>query len=356
MIRKSLGFLIGLLLLVLVSGAGVAESAKVNWKLQSAYAKTLPCSGDLVPKIAEDISIATNGEIGIQMFDPGALVGALEILDAVSAGKVDAGFAVSGFWEGKLPAASIFSSVPFGPETPEFISWLYYGNGLKLYQEMYDRGKYNVKVLPAAMLVPETAGWFSKPIKSPADLKGLKMRFFGLGGKAMEKLGVSTSLLPPGEVFAALEKGAVDAAEQSIPIIDRRLGFYKVVKYNYFPGWHQQSTVLELLVNKDRWNALTKSQQKVIELATHASMVWSIAYGEGAQAPIIKENAEKFSVKNMYWSDEMLAAFEKAWKDVLAEQRAKDEFFNKVWQDLDSFRTQYRTWGSLGFLPRKKAE
>jgi TRAP-type mannitol/chloroaromatic compound transport system substrate-binding protein len=182
------------------------------------------------------------------------------------------------------------------------------------------------------------------------------MRFFGLGGKAMEKLGVSTSLLPPGEVFAALEKGAVDAAEQSIPIIDRRLGFYKVVKYNYFPGWHQQSTVLELLVNKDRWNALTKSQQKVIELATHASMVWSIAYGEGAQAPIIKENAEKFSVKNMYWSDEMLAAFEKAWKEVLVEQRGKDEFFNKVWQDLDNYRTQYRAWSSLGFLPRNKAE
>jgi len=113
---------------------------------------------------------------------------------------------------------------------------------------------------------------------------------------------------------------------------------------------------MELLVNKDRWNALTKSQQKVIEMATHASMVWSIAYGEGAQAPIIKENAEKFSVKNMYWSDEMLAAFEKAWKEVLAEQRGKDEFFNKVWQDLDNFRAQYRTWGSLGFLPRKKTE
>ena len=356
MIRKLLGCLIILLLLVLASGVGVADAAKINWKLQSAYAKTLPCSGDLVPKIAEDINTATNGDVSIQVFEPGALVGALEILDAVSTGKVDAGFAVSGFWEGKLPTASVFSSVPFGPETPEFISWLYYGNGLKLYQEMYDRGKYNVKVLPAGMLVPETAGWFSKPIKSPADLKGLKMRFFGLGGKAMEKLGVSTSLLPPGEVFAALEKGAVDAAEQSIPIIDRRLGFYKVVKYNYFPGWHQQATVMELLVNKDRWNALTKSQQKVIEMATHASMVWSIAYGEGAQAPIIKENAEKFSVKNMYWSDEMLAAFEKAWKEVLAEQRGKDEFFNKVWQDLDNFRAQYRTWGSLGFLPRKKTE
>ena len=219
---------------------------------------------------------------------------------------------------------------------------------------MYDQAGYNVKVLPAIVLAPETSGWFKNPIKSPEDLKGLKMRFFGLGGKAMQKLGVSVSLIPPAEVFAALEKGAIDAAEQSMPIIDRKLGFYKIIKYNYYPGWHQQATIMEMLINKDEWNKLSKGQQRLVEMVTKASLTYSIAYGEGSQGKIIKENAEKYHVHNMYWSDEMLNTFRKAWLEVVAEETAKDAFFKKVWDDLQAFRANYSYWNSLAFLPRPK--
>lgn len=353
--RKKICFVLALSLFFIVGLVGVGQ-AKVLWKLQSSYGISLPCSGDLVPMFAKEVEEASGGELIIKVYDSNKLVSTMEILDAVSDGMIDSGFSTAGFWQGKMTAASFFSAVPFGPEVPEYLAWMYYGNGLKLYQEMYDKSGYNVKVLPMAMLVPESSGWFAKPINKPEDLKGLKMRFFGLGAKVMEKLGVSTTLLPPSEVFPALEKGAIDAAEQSIPVIDRKLGFYKIIKYNYFPGWHQQATFMELLINKDSWNKLSKSQQRLIEMATKSITLYSIAYGEGAQAPIIKENAEKFGVKPMYWSDEMLKTFKKSWDEVITEVTAKDKFSKKVWDDLESFRKEYKVWNDLGFLPRKRAE
>lgn len=331
--------------------SGTAE-AKVLWKLQSSYGLSLPCSGDMVPVLAEDLNLASGGELNIKVYDSGKLVPTMEILDAVSDGKIDAGYATAGFWQGKMAAASFFSSIPFGPEVPEYLAWMYYGNGLKLYQEMYDRSGYNVKVLPMAMLVPESSGWFAKPIESAEDLKGLKMRFFGLGAKVMEKLGVSTTLLPPSEVFPALEKGAIDAAEQSIPVIDKKLGFYKVVKYNYFPGWHQQATFMELIINKDSWNKLSDAQKKLVELTCQSITLSSIAYGEASQSAVIKENTEKHDVKTMYWSDEMLALFNEKWIEVVEELAAEDEFASQVWNDLSQFREEYAIWNSLGFLPR----
>ena len=244
--------------------------------------------------------------------------------------------------------------MPFGPEAPEYLAWLFQGNGLKLYQEMYDQAGYNVKVLPVYIISPETSGWFSKPINTPADLKGLRMRFFGFGGKVMEKLGVSTNVLPAGEIFSALEKGAIDATEFSFPAIDQKLGFYKVVKYNYYPGWHQQATLLELLINKDTWNKMSPGQQKAIEMTSMAAITHTLAYCEAIQGPAIRENIEKWGVKNMVWSDEMLQAFETAWRDVVAEQSEVDPFFKKVWADLESFREDYAFWASRGFLPREQ--
>jgi len=203
------------------------------------------------------------------------------------------------------------------------------------------------------MLAPETSGWFAKEIKSVDDLKGLKMRFFGLGGQVVQKLGVSATVLPPAEIFPALEKGAIDATEFSMPSIDKNLGFYKIVKYNYYPGWHQQATFVELLINKDVWNdKMTPAQHALVELGIRASLMQSLAIAEGSQGPVIKENAETRDVKNMYWSDEMLAAFKNSWEEVRKEQAAKDPFFKKVWDDLAAFRADYAHWSRVGFLPR----
>ena len=232
------------------------------------------------------------------------------------------------------------------------MAWYYYGGGAKLHEEVYNEAGYNVKVMPIVILVPETAGWFSAPIESLDDLKGMKMRFYGLGGQIMQKLGMSVTLMPGGELFPALEKKVIDATEFSTPAIDQRLGFYKIVKYNYFPAWHQQATIITLFINKDKWNSLDATQQKQIEITAKAAMLNAIAEGESAQGAVIKENVEKRGVHNMYWSNEFLATFKKTWDEVAQEQMDKDPAFKKVFESLQAFRDDYKYWQTKGFLPR----
>lgn len=343
---------------VSVALAGVALDAsaadkKILLKVPVAFATSLPGLGTPIPKVAEQIELVTNKSIRMKVYEPGKLVAPFEILGAVSAGKINAGYTTAGYWAGKIPASPLFSAVPFGPDAGEYMAWMYYGNGMKLYQEMYDTAGYNVKVMPCAINPPETSGWFAKPIEKPEDLQGLRMRFFGLGAKVMEKLGVSTSLLPGSEIFPALEKGAIDATEFSTPSVDTRVGFHKIVKYNYFPGWHQQSTIFELLINKDVWNKMSASQQAALNQVCKASMTDSFAEGEAKQFSAMKENVEKRGVKIMQWNDTMLNAFQGAWDEVVAEQSAADPMFKKIWDDMSAFREDYKLWGQNAFLPRK---
>jgi len=337
-----------------MSAVTTAQAAdKLLLKTPIAFGSHLPALGTPIKWVSEQLKLVSDGSIKMKVYEPNKLVSPPEILDAVSSGKVNSGYATAGYWQGKLPAAALFSSVPFGPEAGEYMAWLYYGNGLKLYQEMYDSNGYNVKVIPCAINAPETSGWFAKPIEKPEDLKGLNMRFFGLGASVMEKLGVSTTQLPGGEIFGALEKGAIDASEFSQPAVDKLLGFHKIVKYNYFPGWHQQATVFELLINKDTWGKMSKGQQAIVETTCKASMTNSIAEGESMQFPEM-EQASKNGVKIRYWNDTMLKTFEEAWGEVVAEKTAADPFFKKVWDDMSEFRGRYDLWEANAFLPRAK--
>ncbi len=225
---------------------------------------------------------------------------------------------------------------------------------MKLWQEAYDRKNLNVKVFLCGILSPETSGWYRKEINSVSDFKGLPIRFFGLGGQALAKLGASVQLLPGGEIFGALEKNVIEGTEFSMPAVDTLLGFYKVAKYNYFPGWHQQATFTELLINKDIWNKMSPTQQAIMEEMSKAGTIDALAFSESIQANVMKSNVEKNGVKNMYWSDEMLAKFKAAWEEVAKEESAKDPFFKKVLDDLNAFRSEYQLWKDYAFLPRPK--
>ena len=341
----------------IISAAAISVSApavaadKLLLKTPVAFGTHLPALGTPIKWVSEQLKVVSDGKIKMKIYEPGKLVSPPEILDAVSSGKVNSGYATAGYWQGKLPAAALFSAVPFGPEAGEYMAWMYYGNGMKLYQEMYDTNGYNVKVVPCAIISPETSGWFSKPIEKPEDLKGLNMRFFGLGASVMEKLGVGTVQLPGGEIFGALEKGAIDATEFSQPAIDQRLGLHKIVKYNYFPGWHQQATVFELLINKDAWGKMSKGQQATIENTCKASMTNAIAEGEAMQFEVMQKAAQN-GVEIRYWNDTMLKTFEEKWNEVVAEKTAADPFFKKVWDDMSTFRKGYDLWEANAFLPR----
>ncbi|MEH6579702.1 MAG: TRAP transporter substrate-binding protein [Amphritea sp.] len=352
----TLGLIVSLATAVSVTPLQAAEAVKpTRLKVPLAFTSALPAVKSSILWVAEQAPIISNGSLQIKTYEPGKLVAPFEILDAVSTNKVNAGFAISGYWAGKIPAANIFSSVPFGPESGEFMAWLYYGNGLKLYQQMYDQAGYDVKVIPCAILAPESGGWFKQPINTPEDLKGLNVRYYGLGGKVFSKLGASVSLIPGSEVYPALERGAIDATEFSQPAIDQMLGFHKIAKYNYFPGWHQQASVIELLINKHQWQGMHVSQQATIEALCKAAMTNTLAQGEAIQYQAMQKNVAERGVTNLYWNAEMLSLFEATWQQVVREE-SEDPFFKIVWDDLASFRENYSLWQRHAFLPRQTGQ
>ena len=328
------------------SGEGNSEN-KVRWKMASTFAGNLTQLGSSGVRFSKQIEVISGGNIKVKFFDPGALVPALEIFDAVSSGSIDAGWSTPGYWAGKVPALPLFAAVPFGPSAQEYISWIYYGGGKELFEEIY--AKHNIKGIICGVVPPEASGWFRKEIKSVEDLKGMKMRFFGLGAKVMEKIGVSTQLIAGGDIFPALELGTIDATEFSMPAVDLDLGFYQVAKHYYFPGWHQQSTLFELMVNMDKWNKLSDTQKAQVEAACGDNIRNGIAEGEAIQVEALK-TLESKGVKIHQWSQEILDTLEKAWLEVVEEESGRDEDFKRSWESLSTFRKNIETWKTLGYL------
>jgi len=344
------------LALALFMAAGPALGKNVRIKVTGHIPSKLPGIGEEMNNFIKEVENVSQGGVKIKFYEPGKLVPPTGVLEAVSKGLVGGGFVTPAYWTGKMSAAAIFHNPPFGMEPLESLAWFYKGNGLKLYQEMLDKAGYNVKILPCIYIPAESGGWFAKEIKTPEDIKGLKVRWAGLGGQVLEKMGASVSFMPMGDVFPALEKGALDAVEFSYPQIDSHLGFHKVVKYNYYPGWQTGSTTVEFIINKEIWDKkLSAHQRAIIELCAKANLLQGIADGEAVQAKFLRQNAEKRGVKNIYYPPEVLDAFEEKWEVVRQEESAKDPFFKKVMDDFMAFRKDYALWAEYGFLPRKTA-
>jgi len=334
---------------IAMAGTGDAEAQdkRIRWKMASWFPSSLTQLGTLGVSMTERLERVSGGNIQIKFFEPNALIPAKECFDAVAQGSVDSCWSVSGYWYGKEPATAMFTAVPFGPSAGEYLAWVYHGGGLELWDEIYAR--HGLKSLPCGIIAPEASGWFREEIKSIDDLKGLKMRFFGLGAKVMEKLGVSTQLLAGGDIFPALERGSIDATEFSMPAIDLNLGFYQVAKHYYFPGWHQQSTMFELLMNRERWDALSDTQRAQIEVVCGDNFREGLAEGEAIQAKALIELQEK-GVQIHRWPQEILDVLEEKWNEVAAEDAARDETFKRVWESYTAFRKEYAVWQELGYL------
>ena len=327
--------------------AEAGPGPKVRWKMASAFPGELVQLGDQGHMMEERINVLSSGTMEFKFFEPGALVPPFEIFDAVSNGSVDVGWSAAGYWAGKIPAAQFFTAVPFGPSAGEVLAWMFHGGGQELFEELYHA--HNIHGMPCNLLSPEGSGWFSEPITSLEDLKGLKMRFFGLGAKVMEKLGVSTQLLAGGDIYPALELGTIDATEFSMPAIDLDLGFHEIAKNYYFPGWHQPTSMGELIVNLERWNGLTDTQREIVNAACKESMLRGFAQGEAIQFGAMKE-LQTNGVTFHRWPQEILDALEAAWAEVVEEEAAADEDFARVWASLSGFREGYKLWGDYGYL------
>ena len=330
-----------------LSSQAVAADKKVRAQMGFAFPTTTGLLGPTEMRLVKMLREMSDGSIDVKGFEPGALVPANQYLDAVGNGSLDMAWTVSGFWTGKDIAFAMYASVPFGPGAGEYIGWMKHGGGTKLMKELH--AKYNVEVIPCGLISPEASGWFRKEIKSLDDLKGLKMRFFGLGANVMQKLGVSTQLLQAGEIFQALQLGTIDATEFSMPMMDLTLGFHQVAKHYYFPGWHQQTTINELIISKKKWAEFSKAQKAIIENACDALMLQQFAEGEALQGKALAEIKSK-GVTLHRWPKEFIDAFEKSWNEVAAEQAAKSAEFKKAWDSYTAFRKEYAVWKDLGYL------
>jgi TRAP-type mannitol/chloroaromatic compound transport system substrate-binding protein len=329
--------------------ASAQEIDSIRWPLPMAFASNLVALGDTAPWVAQQLNKVSGGKIRLQVSEPGKLVPALAIFDSVSQGKVEAGYSWMGYEIGKVPASALFGAVPFGMESPMFMAWMYFGGGNELLQELYK--PLNVHPVYCGTISPEAAGWFRKEIARPDDLKGLKFRAAGLGGKIYQKLGASVTLLPGGELFQALEKGVLDGTEFSLPTIDEQLGFYKVAKFYYMPGWHQPSTNQYLYVHLGAWDKLKPATQALIETTCAAAVAISLAKAEALQGQTLAK-FEKEGVKATKVSPELLDAFKNASKEVMAEEAARDTMFKKVYESQIAFQTKNAKWHDFGYLPR----
>ncbi len=328
--------------------AGEADAQKVRWKMQSAFGSKLPHLGESGVRFSQNIKDVTGGTLTIKFFEPGALIPALECFDAASKQAVESCWTTPGYHTAKYPALSFFTAVPFGPGFGEYMAWKIFGGGNDLRQEIYD--KHNLYSLDSFAIGPETSGWFKGEVQSLEELKGLKMRFFGLGAKVMQKMGAATQLLAGADIYPALERGVIDATEFSMPTMDINLGFHQIAKFNYFPGWHQQTSVSELLMNKSSWNKLSKAHKRAIEMTLGYSIMHTYAETEAKNFGAMKTMQDKHGVTIKRWKDSQLAQFEKAWNEVVAEESAKDALFKKVADSYYAFRKDYSLWGNAQML------
>ena len=343
-----------LALLLLPPAKAQAQAAKpVMLVTPLAYGTYMPGLGTPAASLAKLINERSGGTLVLDLKQPGEETKPQEILDKVSSGSVDAGLTTASYWSAKLPAASLFSGFPFGPDAKGYLDWFEQGNGRTLYQEMYDHAGLKVHVMPCAFGGAESGGWFKKEIKSPEDIKGLRMRIFGLGGRVMSRLGAITVLVPGGDILAAFDKGQIDAAELYPPAVDAELGLKEKVKLVYAPGWHQPETVLELIVNKDRWDSLTDHQRGLVEGACLATLQETLTDSAKLQADALA-NLAKDGVRIENWPDDVLQSLRQAWTEVAKDEGGQDYFFKTVLDDIEKFRAKAE--GASGPPPAPNAK
>ena len=325
------------------------QGARISWRLPVVFQTTMPVLGDNPVYLTNTIRAASSGAIDLQIFEPGEIVPAFSLTDAVRDGTVSAGYTWLGYDQGKIPASPLISAVPFGMEPWEYSAWWYEGGGQQLTESLYAR--YNIHPIYCGMTGPETAGWFRRRIDTLDDIKGLKIRFAGLGGRVIERLGASVTMLPGGEIFQALEKGAIDATEFALPVVDQSLGFNRVAPYNYYPGWHQPFTSSHLVVNLSVWNTLGRSDQAMLELGCTAAVTRNLAQAEALQGSVIQGFAD-IGVSAEILPEPLMRELNKVSDQILEEEAAKDADFAEILASQRAFRTQYAEWKSRAYLPR----
>lgn len=332
-----------------LASADAVAAEKVRWQVPLAFPSHLVGLTTPVKHLTENLKNISGGDIQLRYYEPGELVPPFEIMDAVGSGKYPAGYTWVGYDQGTIASLPLYSGAPFNMEPPAYLAWYYEGDGRELLEEIY--AERNIHPMLCSIIGPEGAGWFAQPIEGMDDFDGLKIRFAGIGGKVLEKLGASVTMVPGGEIYQALERKTIDATEFSQPAIDKMLGLDQIIKNYIMPGWHQTLTTSHLLVNKDTWDKLEPQTRALIEMGCESATLKGFAESEWAQ-PTALRDYEKEGVTAQTLPEPVLRELQKVTNEVLDEIAAKDEMFKRVLTSQREFMEHHSIWHSKGYLPR----
>jgi len=330
------------------SAAGHSETSQetIKWNMVTTWPPGFQGLGTGAEHLAEVIGQLSHGRLKVKVYGANELVPALQVFDAVSSGSVEMGHGAAYYWKGKLPAASFFSSVPFGLNAQEMNGWLLKGGGLELWQELY--APYDLIPMPAGNTDVQMAGWFNKEINSIDDLKGLKMRIPGLGGEVLKRAGGNPELIAGGEIFSALDMGRIDAAEFVGPYNDLAFGFYKAAKYYYYPGWQEPGTTLEAIINKQALLALPEDLQAIVKAACLIANADMLAEYTEKNSRALKILVEEHGVQLKRLPQVVLDHLEVISEKLVAEQGQVNELSERIYASYLDFKNRAKDWQEIG--------
>ena len=321
------------------------EQKTYQWKLVTTWPKNFPGLGVAPENFAKLVHRMSNGRLSIKVYAAGEIVPAMEVFSAVSSGTVQMGHGAAYYWKGKIPAAPLFTSVPFGLNAQEMNGWLYHGGGLELWRELY--APYNLVPMAGGNTGIQMGGWFNKELNTIEDFKGLKMRIPGLGGEVFTRAGGTAVNLAGGEIYTSLQTGVIDAAEWVAPYNDLAFGFNNVAKYYYYPGWQEPGPTLELIINKQLYDSLPQDLQAIIEVAARAinQDMLDEYTARNQKALDLLVNTHGVQLKKL--PDPVLSKLKNITQKVLKDMVAKDPVFKKVYESQEAFKEQIKKYHKI---------
>ena len=329
---------------IIAAGAAPAvvhAQAAIRWRMASSFPKSLDTIFGAAEVFAKKMSDMSGGKFQISTHAAGELMPAFGVVDGVQAATIEMAHTAPYYFFGKDPCFALGCAIPFGLNSRQMTAWMYEGNGLKLMSEFY--AKYNIVNLPGGNTGAQMGGWFRKEVKSVADVKGLKFRIGGFGGKVIERIGAVPQNIPGGEIYQALEKGTIDAAEWVGPYDDLKLGFSKVAPNYYYPGWWEGGPQLDFFINSKAWEGLTPEYKAMVEsAASHAHVDMQAKYD--ARNPAALKTLVGSGVKLFRFPKDVMEGSFKAAGEVYSELSASNPSWKKIFDDFSAFRRDANLW------------
>lgn len=326
--------------------AGPAPAGQTyDWRMVTTWPPNFPGLGTGAARLAELIQRLSGGRIRVKVYGAGELIPAFEAFDAVSQGNAQLAHGAAYYWKGKTEAAQFFAAVPFGFNAQEMNGWLYHGGGLELWREVY--APFGVIPFPAGNTGVQMGGWFNREINSVADLQGLKIRIPGLGGEVMSRAGAAPVSLPGGEIFTALQTGAIDATEWVGPYNDLAFGLYQAARYYYYPGWHEPGSALECIVNRQAYEALPGDLQAIVAQACAAVNNDMLAEFTARNGAALDTLINEHGVELRAFPQPVLEHLQKLSLEVLEDMAARDPVAKKVYASYRKFRKHVTDWHAV---------